>query len=56
MGYNKDKEDMEISLDNPTTHITVRSDMTDVTVRGQAFEEAVSELGRVVVQRVVTSP
>ena len=48
---------MKILLENPTTHnIVRRSDKTDVTVLGQAFEEAVGELGRAVTKRAVTSP
>ena len=48
---------MKILLENPTTHnIVRRSDKTDITVLGQAFEEVVGEFGRAMAQRAVISP
>jgi hypothetical protein len=57
VGYSNNKEDMTLFPDNPTTETTMaRFDKLDVTIQGRAFGEGLSELGRVVTHRVVTSP
>jgi hypothetical protein len=57
VGYSSYKEDLTLFPDDPTTETTMmRFDKTDVTIQGRAFEDGLSELGRAVTHRAVTSP